>query len=260
MVDRNDGLGDTTFTKIFVGGLAWETRRDTMRCYFEQFGEILEAVVISDKNTGKSKGYGFVTFRDPESARRACENPCPVIDGRRANCNLASLGAQKNRPTATSLGGGMERFLQKPATSSSSFHGHSTYFHQTMPHSSYPYSYGYPGYSQDFFPMGYYNVYGAHHQQLPSYYASAGSGSGSGSHGFYLIYYPYYAHTGHTQYPKLAQYPVISQQFRNAVGFSSIPSSTSPLPVATARPMPVANMTVVGPGATGNVTEQKSSA
>ncbi|OWM79674.1 hypothetical protein CDL15_Pgr023086 [Punica granatum] len=105
MVDRNDGLGDTTFTKIFVGGLAWETRRDTMRCYFEQFGEILEAVVISDKNTGKSKGYGFVTFRDPESARRACENPCPVIDGRRANCNLASLGAQKNRPTATSLGG-----------------------------------------------------------------------------------------------------------------------------------------------------------
>lgn len=51
---------DTTFTKIFVGGLAWETQRDTMRRYFEQFGEILEAVVITDKNTGRSKGYGFV--------------------------------------------------------------------------------------------------------------------------------------------------------------------------------------------------------
>jgi hypothetical protein len=33
-----------------------------------------------------------VTFRDPESARKACEDPTPVIDGRRANCNLASLG------------------------------------------------------------------------------------------------------------------------------------------------------------------------
>lgn len=35
---------------------------------------------------------GQVTFFDPESARRACENPSPVIDGRRANCNLAALG------------------------------------------------------------------------------------------------------------------------------------------------------------------------
>lgn len=53
-------FGDTTFTKVFVGGLAWETPTDVMRSYFEQFGEILEAVIITDKNTGKSKGYGFV--------------------------------------------------------------------------------------------------------------------------------------------------------------------------------------------------------
>ena len=33
-----------------------------------------------------------MTFRDPESARRACADPSPIIDGRRANCNLASLG------------------------------------------------------------------------------------------------------------------------------------------------------------------------
>ncbi|XP_076954297.1 uncharacterized protein LOC143628646 [Bidens hawaiensis] len=85
-------FGDTTFTKVFVGGLAWETQNETMRQYFEQFGEILEAVVINDKNTGRSKGYGFVTFRDPESAAKACVDPAPVIDGRRANCNLASLG------------------------------------------------------------------------------------------------------------------------------------------------------------------------
>ena len=55
-------FGDTTYTKVFVGGLAWETQRDTMSKYFEQFGEILEAVVITDKNTGRSKGYGFVSL------------------------------------------------------------------------------------------------------------------------------------------------------------------------------------------------------
>ncbi|XP_050939561.1 uncharacterized protein LOC103503700 [Cucumis melo] len=91
-------FGDTTFTKVFVGGLAWETPTDQMRTYFEQFGDILEAVIITDKNTSKSKGYGFVTFRDPESARRACANPNPIIDGRRANCNIAALGRPRPSP------------------------------------------------------------------------------------------------------------------------------------------------------------------
>ncbi|WJX62894.1 hypothetical protein P8452_47842 [Trifolium repens] len=103
-------FGDTTFTKVFVGGLAWETPTDEMRTYFEQFGDILEAVIITDKNTGKSKGYGFVTFRDPESARRACADPNPVIDGRRANCNIASLGRPRPSPPrgrGTYQGGGV---------------------------------------------------------------------------------------------------------------------------------------------------------
>ncbi|KAF4370471.1 hypothetical protein F8388_012542 [Cannabis sativa] len=107
----NSPFGDTTYTKVFVGGLAWETQSETMRRYFEQFGDILEAVVITDKNTGRSKGYGFVTFRDPESARRACADPAPIIDGRRANCNLASLGRPRPpmpygrpRPSAQYIG------------------------------------------------------------------------------------------------------------------------------------------------------------
>ncbi|KAK9073432.1 hypothetical protein SSX86_007756 [Deinandra increscens subsp. villosa] len=92
-------FGDTTYTKVFVGGLAWETQKDTMKTYFEQFGEILEAVVITDKTTGRSKGYGFVTFREADSAMRACVDAAPVIDGRRANCNLASLGVQRSKPS-----------------------------------------------------------------------------------------------------------------------------------------------------------------
>ncbi|KAE8820691.1 RNA-binding protein 24-like [Hordeum vulgare] len=85
-------FGDTTQTKVFVGGLAWETPSEGLRQHFEQYGDILEAVVITDRLTGRSKGYGFVTFREAEAARRAVEDPNPTITGRRANCNIASLG------------------------------------------------------------------------------------------------------------------------------------------------------------------------
>ncbi|KAJ8511508.1 hypothetical protein OPV22_001942 [Ensete ventricosum] len=86
---------DTTLTKVFVGGLAWEMQMDALREHFEKYGEILEAVIISDKVTGRSKGYGFVTFKEAEAAKKACEDATPVISGRRANCNLASLGAKR---------------------------------------------------------------------------------------------------------------------------------------------------------------------
>lgn len=52
---------DTTYTKIFVGGLPYHTNDASLRKYFENFGDIDEAVVITDKQTGKSRGYGFVS-------------------------------------------------------------------------------------------------------------------------------------------------------------------------------------------------------
>lgn len=53
---------DTTFTKIFVGGLPYHTTDKTLKEFFQQFGEIEEAVVITDRQTGKSRGYGFVSL------------------------------------------------------------------------------------------------------------------------------------------------------------------------------------------------------
>ncbi|RWS14366.1 rrm motif containing protein-like protein [Dinothrombium tinctorium] len=50
---------DTTFTKIFVGGLPYHTTDKSLKKFFEAFGEIEEAVVITDRQTGKSRGYGF---------------------------------------------------------------------------------------------------------------------------------------------------------------------------------------------------------
>lgn len=155
-------FGDTTFTKVFVGGLAWETQSETMRQYFEQFGEILEAVVINDKHTGRSKGYGFVTFRDPESAEKACVDPNPVIDGRRANCNLASLG--RPRP-ALSFGhitspmpyaGGVQT-ARVPSIGGYNYQQPLYYnYRQGLMYPSYPYgTYG----SEYVYPQGVYNPY-----------------------------------------------------------------------------------------------------
>ncbi|XP_027337760.1 RNA-binding protein 24-A isoform X1 [Abrus precatorius] len=224
-----DQYNDTTFTKIFVGGLAWETQRDTMKRYFDQFGEILEAVVITDKNTGRSKGYGFVTFKDPEAAMRACQNPSPVIDGRRANCNLASLGANKNRPPTFQHGAA--RFRPPPGLlASPAYHGSSsTFFHQPPRQYTFPYSaYGYSGYSQDtLYPPSYYNVYGV--QQFSPYYPSTGA---SGAVGLIHNIYPFYdqyaqsvqAHGFGIQYPQMAQFPFLPQHY-GSTGILSVPSS-----------------------------------
>ncbi|XP_026657267.1 RNA-binding protein 24-B-like [Phoenix dactylifera] len=224
------GGGDTTYTKIFVGGLAWETQRDTMHRYFEQFGEILEAVVITDKNTGRSKGYGFVTFKDPDSATRACQDRSPVIDGRRANCNLASTGTtHRTRPPNSQHGmAGRFRPVIGPSIAASMYHGSAattSYFHQPAQY-VYPYSvYGYSGgHSQEsMYPMSYYSLYGGsggqQHHQFSPYYAAAGPGS-------FQNFYPFYAQFSQDSqaqsgyglhYPQMLQYPRLPQQYRAGI-------------------------------------------
>lgn len=85
---------DTTWTKLFVGGLPYHTTDKSLREHFSVFGDIEEAVVITDRQTGKSRGYGFVIMGDRPAAERACKDPNPIIDGRKANVNLAILGAK----------------------------------------------------------------------------------------------------------------------------------------------------------------------
>jgi len=85
---------DTTWTKLFVGGLPYHTTDKSLREHFEVYGDIEEAVVITDRSTGKSRGYGFVIMSTKEAAERACKEPNPIIDGRKANVNLAILGAK----------------------------------------------------------------------------------------------------------------------------------------------------------------------
>lgn len=57
--------------KLFIGSLSWGTNDDALREAFGVHGEISEAVVISDRDTGRSRGFGFVTFEDDDAADKA---------------------------------------------------------------------------------------------------------------------------------------------------------------------------------------------
>ncbi len=57
--------------KIYVGNLPFKIDSDALKGLFSSYGEIEEAIVISDKFSGRSKGFGFVTFKDEASAKKA---------------------------------------------------------------------------------------------------------------------------------------------------------------------------------------------
>ena len=77
-------------TKLFVGGLSWNTNDDALRAAFETFGTVNEAKVISDRETGRSRGFGFVTMSAPAEAQAAIAkmNGAP-LDGRTIRVNEA---------------------------------------------------------------------------------------------------------------------------------------------------------------------------
>ncbi|VVA43477.1 conserved hypothetical protein [Candidatus Roizmanbacteria bacterium] len=75
--------------KIFVGSLPWSINNDSLKELFAQYGEVTEAVVIMDRETSKSKGFGFVTFSTPESAQKALEMSGKEVDGRAIVVNIA---------------------------------------------------------------------------------------------------------------------------------------------------------------------------
>ncbi|KAG5051755.1 hypothetical protein AAZX31_02G134000 [Glycine max] len=83
---------DSTLRKLFVRGLAGETTTETLRSVFSGFGELDEAIVIMDKATGRSKGYGFVVFRHVDGAILALKDPSKKIDGRMTVTQLAAAG------------------------------------------------------------------------------------------------------------------------------------------------------------------------
>ena len=76
--------------KIFVGNLPWSATSDQLQEIFSQFGAIKEATLISDRMTGRSKGFGFVQMSTEEEANKAVEMfNGQELDGRELVVNIA---------------------------------------------------------------------------------------------------------------------------------------------------------------------------
>lgn len=69
--------------RLFVGGLSWGTNDESLLQIFSEFGEVVDAKVITDRDTGRSRGFAFVTFEDDESVEAAKEKMDGAeLDGR----------------------------------------------------------------------------------------------------------------------------------------------------------------------------------
>jgi RNA-binding protein Musashi len=76
--------------KLFIGGISWDTNEDRLRSYFQNFGDVVEAVIMKDRTTGRARGFGFVVFSDPSVAERVVMEK-HVIDGRTVSFLVSML-------------------------------------------------------------------------------------------------------------------------------------------------------------------------
>lgn len=93
--------------KLFVGGLSQTTNNASLRVYFSQFGEIEDAVVMMDNKTGRSRGFGYVKYRDPGSVKTALDAKPHKLNGKEIDakqCNINMKG-RNHRSLKVFVGG-----------------------------------------------------------------------------------------------------------------------------------------------------------
>ena len=88
--------------KLFIGGLSWNTTSDDLTQAFGAIGAVTECKVVTDRDTGRSRGFGFVTYENQNDATRAIEQlDGSTLDGRAIRVNEAnerpSRGRDSNR-------------------------------------------------------------------------------------------------------------------------------------------------------------------
>jgi len=76
--------------KLFVGNLSWDTGAEGLKEAFSKFGDVTDAFVATDKYSGRSRGFGFVTFADADAAAKAKDEMHEQeLDGRAINIDFA---------------------------------------------------------------------------------------------------------------------------------------------------------------------------
>jgi len=86
--------------KLYIGNLSYDTAEENLKEYFAKVGEIESAVIIKDKLSGRSKGFGFVEYKDEKSAEQAIATLNGAeLDGR--NITVAEARPMEERPART---------------------------------------------------------------------------------------------------------------------------------------------------------------
>jgi len=80
---RSTPSSDSAPGKLFVGGLSWQTNQDRLREYFGQFGTVTDVLVMKDPITQRSRGFGFITFSNPDAVDRVLSVPSHCLDGKK---------------------------------------------------------------------------------------------------------------------------------------------------------------------------------
>jgi len=94
-------------SKLFIGGLAWHTDDGALRAKFEEFGQVEEAIVVKDRDTGRSRGFGFVRYGQESDADAAINSMNNVeFDGRTIRVDKASERGSGGGGGGGGFGGG----------------------------------------------------------------------------------------------------------------------------------------------------------
>jgi len=99
---------ESSNVKLFVGGIAPQIETAELHSFFSKFGDVADAIVMLDTMTGKSRGFGFVTFKEESSAEEVLKNPKFELGGRFVQCKRAQSASTLNRMNrASGRGSGM---------------------------------------------------------------------------------------------------------------------------------------------------------
>jgi len=94
--------------KLYVGGLSYDTTPETLKDFFAQAGTVESVMIITDKMTGRSKGFGFVEMASDDDAKKAIETlNGQELDGRALRIDEAR--PMTDRPRGGGYGGGNDR-------------------------------------------------------------------------------------------------------------------------------------------------------